>query len=144
MIAPTAPVVPSADAAVGTEGGPVTDGPVPPRSLFDVLEPDNGQVRTTDPHTSVIGARRSRPGAQRYRIACELLRLPFVTADMLADGDPHGSHRSVWSTRLGGMVHDGLLRRGEPKRGAQQMVLSYELTDAGRVWARSLLSERVA
>jgi hypothetical protein len=112
-------------------------------SLFDI-EPTQGRVRASDPQTSVVGAKRTRPGAQRYRIACELSRLPYVTADLLADGDPHGSHRSVWSARLGGLCRDGLLERGDPVRGASQPVLSYHLTADGRRWVRSLLSEAVA
>ena len=146
MIAPTAPA-PPADAAAGTGEGPTADmTSVPPRtpSLFDVLEPTQGATRRSDPETSVTGARRSRPGAQRYRIACELTRLPYVTADMLADGDPHGSHRSVWSTRLGGLVRDGLVEKAGPVRGRNQLVVSYVLTEAGRVWVRGLLSERRA
>ena len=113
-------------------------------TLFDV-EPDNGRTRDRDPETSRTAARRSPARTQRRVIASALLSRPYVTADWLAEND-HAtqSHRSVWSTRLGGLVRDGYLRRGDPVPGPSQMVLSYVLTDEGRRWALDLTAERAA
>lgn len=117
-------------------------------SLFDPadVEPTHGRTRRTDPQPSVTGSVRAVARTQRRFIAAALLAgRPYLTADWCAENDhAHQSHRSVWSSRLGGLVADGFLEKGDPVPGPRQLVCSYRLTDAGREWARSLLAEGCA
>lgn len=113
-------------------------------SLFDV-EPTQGHARSTDDQPSVTAAERAPARTQRRVIASVLLCRGWVTADWLADNDhTTQSHRSVWSTRLGGLVRDGYLRKRGTVAGPSQQVTAYELTDDGRRWALDLTREVAA
>lgn len=114
-------------------------------SLLSV-EPTQGRTRSSDPQTSVQGARRVNARAQRRRIAAAFIGgREYVTADWLAGNDNITfSHRSAWSARCGDLVRDGYLAKSDPVQGATQMVLSYVLTDKGWAWARDITREVAA
>lgn len=106
------------------------------------VEPAQGRTRHHDPAPSVTAAKRAPVRTQRRVIAAALTCRPYVTADWLADNDHlNQSHRSVWSTRLGGMVRDGLLEKAGTVPGPSQQVTAYQFTAKGRAWASELLSE---
>lgn len=130
------------------------DGPVNAPSLFDAVEvePDNGRARATDPQTSADAGRGVRAAEQRRFIARLLLTRDYLTADdvwaadLRADDDK--PDRSAYSSRLGGLVADGLMVKGDPVRRTrkhrERMVVTYHLTSAGRAWVRELNRERGA
>lgn len=99
-----------------------------------------GATRATDPESSRDAARRAPVVSQRATV----LRLlssseraaggrVWRDADWFADVDPHGSHRSIWSARLSGMVRARLL---DVDRDAKPIKVA--LTDKGRAEARRL------
>jgi hypothetical protein len=151
VIASTAPVTPPTDAAVDAqrEGDGQRGAAEPPPSLFDA-QPTAGRVRATDPTTSVTAARKAKVAAQRHLIACLLARYDYVTADDVWAADLRDCRpdRGSYSTRLGGLVKDGLLRKGGPvprlsPRGERRSVITYWPTPKGSEWVRSLTSELV-
>ncbi len=118
-------------------------------TLFDV-EPTQGRTRASDPQTSASAGRTAQAAKQRRLIARLLLTRDYVTADDVwqADLTPNRPDRASYSTRLGGLVADGLMVAGDPvprtHRGRERLVLSYWPTDEGRRWFRDLLAERSA
>lgn len=102
-------------------------------SLLDVTP--QGRTRATDPEPSRVAASRCRSGTQRAAIRDHLTVHAVVTADDLYEAHP-GTPRGTWSTRLGSMVHDGLLEKAGEAPGASQMVTAYRFTPAGWEWAR--------
>lgn len=118
-------------------------------TLFDV-EPSQGRTRQSDPEPSVIAARRCRAPEQRITIATLFAAGdPWVTADLLykryslnEHGVQVGPDRSAWSSRLGGLVADGILckRQGTVPGRQGRPVTAYELNGvAGRAWVADLL-----
>lgn len=121
-------------------------------SLFDPpVEPTQGRARQGDPQTSRLAASKARVGYQRAHIARLLARYPYVTADDVWTADLRDCRpdRGTYSTRLGGLVHDGLLVKGGPvqradQHGHRRSVVTYQLTDEGRAWVRRVTAERGA
>jgi hypothetical protein len=116
-------------------------------TLFDAA-PTAGRVRATDPATSVGAARKAKVAAQRHLIACLLARYDYVTADDVWAADLRDCRpdRGSYSTRLGGLVKDGLLRKGGPvprlsPHGERRSVITYWPTSAGREWVRDQTRE---
>ena len=100
-------------------------------TLFDAPE-TQGRSRKSDPQTSVDAAKTVKVGSQRHRLLSEMRHGP-VTADYMAAIYPE-IHRSSWSTRLGGLVKDGLVEQSGTTRHHPLglKVLVYRLTDKGR------------
>lgn len=120
----------------------MTFAPTLPFSAVEV-EPTDGRTRGSDPEPSRVGARRVNARSQRRMIAAWLSRHDYVTADqmwasVLTEKRPD---RGTWSARLGGLVRDGLLEKGDRVPGPNQMVTSYVLTERGRAWRNDLLRE---